>query len=251
MHNLIRRLKKGLRNVPNLVRGYNIYVDTDKLDSIRFAFSCLDKKSISFADLGGVWKVNAGYTIFALKNYDIKRAVIVDTNYNRIVERKLMSFGNLVKIQGNFGSDDIIAAVGNVDAIFFFDVLLHQVAPDWDEVLSKYSSISDCFVIYNQQYLVGSEAFRLTDLPLERYKELVPERKDDLYDFIYAHKNEINEEHNRPWKDVHNILQWAITDDALRELMGKLGYREVFFKSCGPFSNSDYFENHAFVFIKK
>jgi hypothetical protein len=201
--------------------------------------------------LGGVWNVNAGYTLFALRNYEIERAFIVDTNYNEIVNRKLSRFSKLVKIQGNFGSDDIVATIGNVDAIILFDVLLHQVAPNWDEILAKYAKISSCFVIYNQQYLIGKEAIRLTDLPLKRYKELVPRRNDGLYDFVFAHFSEINKEYNRPWKDVHNILQWGITDHALREVMDELGYQEVFFKYCGPFSNTDYFENHAFVFIKK
>jgi len=45
MKNLQRRIRKGLRNVPNLLRGYNIYVDTSKLNLIRFAFNQLDKKS--------------------------------------------------------------------------------------------------------------------------------------------------------------------------------------------------------------
>src|SRR3712207_8336532 len=41
--------------------------------------------------------------------------------------------------------------VQGVDAVFFFDVLLHQVRPHWDEVLNLYSA-AKVVVIYNQQW---------------------------------------------------------------------------------------------------
>ncbi|MFQ5649103.1 MAG: hypothetical protein ACE5IY_04095 [bacterium] len=75
----IRRIKKGLRNLPNLVKGYNIYVNRDKLELIKLAFGKIRPGTSSFADLGGVWRVNAAYAIFALKTFVIQKAFIVDS----------------------------------------------------------------------------------------------------------------------------------------------------------------------------
>lgn len=251
MNNVIRRVKKGLRNLPNLTKGYNIYVDKDKLELITYTFRNIKKNASSFADLGAVWKVNAAYTIFTLKNYKIQKAFVVDTNYNTKTDKKLANFDNIIKIQGNFGTDEVIQKIGQVDVIFFFDVLLHQVNPNWNEILLKYSKVSGCFLIFNQQWVNSQKTFRLTDLPLEKYKETVPLRKDGLFDFIYEHEKEMNEEHNRPWKDIHNIFQWAITDHDLIRTMKDLAFKEVFYKNCGRFSNSKSFENHAFIFVKQ
>jgi len=232
------------------LHGYNIFVDHHKLELIRLAFEDIKQDARSFADLGGVWKVNAGYTIFTLRNYNIERAFIVDTNYNKIADKKLARFDNLTKITGNFGDPDVIAKIKPVDVVYLFDVLLHQVSPNWDGILSEYARLTDCFLIFNQQFVSGEEAFRLMDLPLAEFKRLAPPRNDDLYDFIYAHKDEINPEHHRRWQDIPNVLPWAITDQALRARMSDLGYREAYFKNCGQFSNSDHFENHAFIFVK-
>jgi hypothetical protein len=43
-------------------------------------------------------------------------------------------------IEGNFGSPAVAQQLQNVDAILLFDVLLHQVSPDWDEILDLYAT---------------------------------------------------------------------------------------------------------------
>ena len=50
----------------------------DKLDLIDFAFSRFNLHS--FADLGGVWRVEGGYTFYALDKYDVSVAALVDTD---------------------------------------------------------------------------------------------------------------------------------------------------------------------------
>jgi hypothetical protein len=42
-------------------------------------------------------------------------------------------------IEGNFGESSIAEQIESVYVIFLFDVLLHQVSPDWDEILEMYS----------------------------------------------------------------------------------------------------------------
>jgi hypothetical protein len=249
--NLIRKIKKGIKNIPNFVNGFNIYVSSEKLQLIRHTFNLIQPTPISFADLGGVWKVNAAYTIYTLQKYDIKKAFIVDTHYDRITNKKLKKYDNITKIKGNFGDDSIIEKIGKVDVIYFFDVLLHQVNPDWNEILMKYSKVSNIFIIYNQQLINNEKTIRLTDLPLEKYKKFAPQRKDGLYNFVYTHRDEINQEYNRPWIDIHNIWQWGITGTDLENTMNNLGFEKVFFKNFGGFSNSAFFEDHAFIFTKK
>ena len=245
---LARKLIKAARNLPNLLRGHNIYVNRDKLRLIDHTFTSLAPEASSFADLGGVWKVNAAYTIHALRHSSVRRGSIVDTDFPAWVEKKLGRFPNLQVVHADFGSSEAIAAVGHVDVVFMFDVLLHQANPDWDEILSAYARIAPCFVIYNQQYILEEQTVRLTDLPLERYMALTSDKRADLYSYVYEHKHELHPTYQKPWGDIHNIGQWGITDGDLRTAMTDLGFSEVYYRNYGMFLDLPAFENHAFVF---
>jgi len=246
----IRKLKKAIKNIPNLLNGYNFYANKEKFHLIDKAFYNLSPGEKSFADLGGVWKVNAAYTFYALKNHLISEAYLVDTNFNDTVNEQANKFEKLKCLKGDFTDIKIIKKLGIVDAVFFFDVLLHQVKPDWNEVLTRYSSITDCMIIYNQQFIDSKKTIRLAEYSLEEYKNITPERDDELYEFIYLNKEKINSEYNKKWGDIHNIWQWGITDEDLRSCMSDLGFSEVYFKNYGRFSDLEKFENHGFVFIK-
>ena len=45
-------------------------------------------KPRSFADLGGVWAVDGGYTFYALEKHEAERAFLVDTDFTPTVQRK-------------------------------------------------------------------------------------------------------------------------------------------------------------------
>ena len=94
-------------------------------------FACTQLGVKSFIDLGGVWGVDGGYTFYILEKYKIDKAMLVDTNISEIVIEKQKSFPHLSLIKTDFGSDNVIRKMGKVDAIIMFDVLLHQVAPNW------------------------------------------------------------------------------------------------------------------------
>ena len=249
--NLFRRIKKLTRRIPNLFSGYNIYVNRDKFALIDYTFIQLLKNPQSFADLGGVWKVNAAYTRYALNKYAIKKAYLVDTNISPKVLRILKKYKNLDIIQADFANDTIVNNITGIDILFLFDVLLHQVNPDWDRVLEIYAPMTDCMIIYNQQIVGYEKSMRLTDLSLPEYKKLVPKRRDDFYEIIYGKGQEIHPEYQKAWKDIHNIWQWGITDQDLKEKMQSLDYHLVYYKNYGRFANLKAFENHAFVFSKK
>jgi hypothetical protein len=250
MQHLMHRIGWVVRNAPNLLRGYNIYVNSEKLRLIDRAFNSLNPSAHSFADLGGVWKVHAAYTKYTLKNFSIDQGVIVDTDYPQAVERTLSKFSNLKVLRGDFTTQQLIDQVKPIDLVYFFDVLLHQANPNWDEVLTTYAHAAKCFVIFNQQYIKGKDTIRLTELPLEDYMNLVPSGRETLYRYVYAHKKEIHPTYGKPWGDIHNIFQWGITDNDLRSLMERLGFSELYYRNHGRFSNLSAFENHAFIFIR-
>ncbi len=247
---IFRKLRKFVWNLPNLFQGYNIYVNRDKFGLIDTAFKEFRPQARSFADLGGVWKVDAAYSVHTIKNHPIDRAFLVDTDIPPALEEKLKQFSNLEMIRGDFTSPAIIETAGKVDMIYLFDVLLHQANPDWDQILERYSRNCSCFVIYNQQLVRGEETIRLTDLPFDEYISLVSEHGKEITRYIYDHKEEIHPKFNKPWKDIHNITQWGITDRGLRNTMARLGFKEVFYRNYGMFINLPAFENHAFIFLR-
>src|SRR2546425_1146625 len=88
----------------------------DKLDLIDFAFSRFNLRS--FADLGGVWGVEGGYTFYALEKYIVAAAALVDTHPTDTIKNRAWNFPQLRVITGNFGDERIAREVGDVDAIF-------------------------------------------------------------------------------------------------------------------------------------
>ena len=223
----------------------------DKLDLIDFAFSRFNLHS--FADLGAVWRVEGGYTFYTLDKYDGSVGAIVDTHLTDVIHNRARKFAQLRVIRGNFGDEMIAREVGDVDAIFLFDVLLHQVAPDWHRILEMYALQTKCFIIYNQQWIGSERTVRLLELGEEEYFRNVPhERTEKPYDDLFQ-KLELKHpdpDHDRPWRDVHSIWQWGITDTDLRAKIESLDFRLQFMKNCGRFGNLANFENHAFVFSK-
>jgi len=219
----------------------------DKIDLIDFAFTSL--KAHSFADLGGIWGVNGGYTFYALAKYDIASAVFVDTSSTAIFKKQSENYKQLRSIHGNFGDERVARDVGQVDAIFLFDVLVHQVAPDWDEVLEMYAPQAQCLAIYNPQWVRSNRTVRLLDLGEKEYFQNVPHAPTEApYDNLFQKLTQKNPGHGRVWKDIHAIWQWGITDADLQSKMEALGFRLQFYKNCGNFGNLKNFENHAYVF---
>lgn len=137
-----------------------------KRQLIDIAFKLVDIKSI--VDLGACWGVNGGYTFHALQNYDLDRAIIVDGVITDITVERAKKFNNLQLIKGAFNDKEIIKELGNVDAAIMYDILLHQVSPNWDEILEMYSKQISTLIIYNQNW-IGDNTVRFIDLGLDKY----------------------------------------------------------------------------------
>jgi len=223
----------------------------DKKDLIDYVFQRCKNRPRSFADLGGVWDVDGAYTFYVLERYRPTSAVLVDTDFTDATMQKARAFPMLRTIVGNFGTASVMRSIGPVDAIFMFDVLLHQVSPDWDEILGMYSSIASCFLIYNPQFIASEKTLRLLDLGEEGYFANVPrDRSHPLYKALFEKMYEMHPQQGRIWRDIHNVWQWGITDDDLCRKMKDFGYVMQYYKNCCPYGRLSNFENHAFVFVR-
>lgn len=213
----------------------------------------------SFADLGGSWGVLGGYSYLALMTFDIERGYLVDAFVPPEVPTRFAPYSQFSIVKGVFGLPKTIDAVPAVDAILMFDILLHQVAPDWDQILARYASKTRYLLIYNQQWVGGAKTIRLTDLPPEDYLRNTPFAADPdrsgalaAVQGIYAgfgapHKGFGGKER----KDCPDIWQWGITDKDLIAKCSDLGFSLVSQVNHGPFSASfPDFENHGFVFAR-
>ncbi len=105
-----------------------------------------------------------------------------------------------------------------------------------------------CFVIVNPQYLASSGTVRLLELGPKGYAAAVPPRSypGDLFDRL----DEVHPARERPWRDVHHIWQWGITDQDLSDRMNALGFSLVYWANGGRWRRLPEFEDHAFVFAR-
>ncbi len=215
---------------------------------VDWAFARLPVRS--FADLGGLWAVNGSYTFHALAHHEVERAVLVDEGYwTESTQRRADRYPQLQLVQGDFGRPEVRDRVGEVDAIFLFDVLLHQVAPDWDEILALYAPMTRCFCIVNPQWTHGPDTVRLLDLGDEEYLASVPPQPN--HHEVLARPDAIHPDHGRPYRDVHEIWQWGIEDRSLIAALESLGFRIVYYENAGRWGELERFEDHGFVFIRE
>lgn len=201
----------------------------------------------SFADLGGVWAVDGGYTFYARDRPGVEAGTLVDDLIGTLSDdaKQRARDRDVRLLTGNFSDRAVAGQVGEVDAVLLFDVLLHQVAPNWNEVLEIYSEHARTFVVVQPQ-LRGEETIRLIDLGREEYLRMVPE--NDVHDLLF---DRLDEPHRgRTWRDVHDVWQWGITDSDLIATAEGLGYDLVHHVNEGPWLGNTYFDNVAFVFTR-
>ena len=219
----------------------------DKVEIIDQAFSSFGVQS--FADLGAVRAKQGAYTLHALDKYPVEYAVLVDTDITPTLIDCAKRYPQLHLINGDFGSQAVVDQVGRVDAIFLFDVLLHQVAPDWDTILEMYAKNVRVFGIYNQQWTGADTTVRLLDLGEKEYFRNVPvDPKDETYRDLFKRLDQKHPYADALWRDVHSIWQWGITDDDLVSTAARLGFKLVYMKWCGALG--EHFENKAFIFSR-
>lgn len=206
----------------------------------------------SFADLGAVWGVEGAYTFRALDKYPVKEAVLVDGRITPTVAARANSYPQLRVIEGNFEDQEIADKVGNVDALFLFDVLLHQVSPDWDTILDMYAKNVRCLLIYNQQWIGSTTTVRLLDLGEKHYFRNVPHSKlNKAYRDLFQKLDKKHPDHDKPWRDIPDIWQWGITDADLESKASELGFKLLYKEDCRGFGWLPNIQNRAFLFARQ
>jgi hypothetical protein len=248
----MRLFKRTLVRLRKYAEQFPLNFNLDKKDLIDYTYLRCRPVPASFADLGGIWNVDGAYTFYTLRSYGAKCAFLVDTNFTEASLKKGRSERSLRLIKGNFGEQSVAQQIGIVDAIFLFDVLLHQVRPDWNQILEQYSTCTKYFVVYNEQWIGSENTVRLLDFGPDEYFRNVPHAKEHpIYKDLFGKMYEIHPQYKRIWRDTPDVWQWGITDGDLLCTMEKLGYKMQYYKNCGRFGSLPNFENHAFVFQKR
>ena len=201
----------------------------------------------SAADLGGVWGVDGGYAFYALERHRLDRVVICDDDFTPAVVARANDDPHVRLERGNFGARELAERVGEVDAVMLFDVLLHQVRPDWDEVLELYAPRARCFVLAGPWWN-GPETVRLLDMGRTAYLESVP--MPAFHGPILDKLDELNERRGRPWRDCHDIWQWGIADADLRARLETLGFKLAYHENVGRWQGLERFDNCSYVFVR-
>jgi hypothetical protein len=246
-----QKLKQRLLQIQSDIdRPYHPEFRIYKKDVLDAAFSRFAARSV--AELGCVWGIDCAYGIYVLNTYHPQKVVMVDTHWTESALASVRNHPEITVVQDSFGSASLPGQIGSVDAIILFDVLLHQVAPDWDRVLQMYAPYTSSFVIFNPQWIGTSTSVRLLDLGRDGYFANVPHSPDHpTYDALFSHMYERHPEHDRIWRDVHHVWQWGITTADVLFTLDRLGFDLVYFQNHGRSNDLDNFEDHAFVFHKR
>lgn len=220
-----------------------------KLKLIDHAFKLYGIKS--FVDAGGCWGVHGGYTFYALSKFNVDRAILIDTHITDTARKRSSSYPNLELLSGDFGSDQLVGTLGTVDAVIFFDVLLHQVNPDWDKIIEMYSRITDHFIVYNQMFVGSHKTIRLIELGKHEYLKNTPYKgREDFILELFDKLEQKHPEHNKTYGEAHHYWQWGITPPDLFSAMSKFDFRADYVLNYGQFGDLPHFENHGFLFSR-
>jgi hypothetical protein len=218
-------------------------LQTPKLRAIDFAVERTQARTV--ADLGGVWAVDGGYARYALERPGVESAVLVDTGITQAVRAVAAADPRLRLVHGEFGAPESVAAVGPVDVVLLLDVLLHQVAPDWDEVLRSYAATARCFVIVEPTF-TGDDVVRFWDLGEQGYRANTPA---DGAVPEWSLLDEMHPRYGRVHRDVHEYWQWGLPDHARRAVLEGLGWKRVYWADHGQWRDVRTSRNVASVYV--
>lgn len=209
-------------------------------------------KITSFVDLGACWRVNAGYALNLLAQYPIKRAVAVDTNITDLSRERGAAYPQLTFVEGMIGDRDVLQTVGAVDAAIMFDILLHQVAPDWNELLAQWGAQTRVLIIYNQMWKQNGSSVRFIERGKEWYLSNVYYADPERVDKWFATHDAFHERQKKPVRDIHNFWQWGITTEDLISAVTALGFRLDFYKNYDRFHRTTHpwIQDEGFIFVR-
>jgi hypothetical protein len=222
-----------------------------KMDVIDYAFTHLKINRV--AELGCVWGVDGAYGQYIHDKYNLQEVVMVDAIWNENALAFCKERKNITVMDGLFTEWDMPAKVGKVDAVIFFDILLHMVSPNWDEVLKMYAKHTDSFLVVNPQFLGSPTTVRLLDLGEEAYFSHIPHAPDyPIYKKVFENPYEMDKKQKKPLRDAFYIWQWGITNHDLIDKMEQLGFEPIFLQGDHlRYGKSKKFVNYGFIFQRK
>jgi hypothetical protein len=221
-------------------------------DAIDFAIAELGITSFADLDAGATYGEHA---LYAMDSPTVRAGALADARIGRPRQQLLDAIDHaagrpgLRVVDGDAFDPTTIAEIGDVDAVFLFDVLLSAVAPDWDRVLEIYAPRTTHFVIGNPQWREGDAAIRLIDLGRDRYLDAVPDTASNRE--LFDHLDDWSPREQRPQRDSRTVWQWGITDAALKGRLEGLGFGLEFERAHGPVPGADAFERKTFVFGRR
>ena len=221
-----------------------------KKDVLDYAFKRLRINVV--AELGCVWNVDCAYGLYILEKYKPRRIFMVDTDWTDSAMQTCSAHKEITIIDDNFGKSELPEKIGFVDTVILFDVLLHQVAPDWNRVLQMYAPFTKSFLIVEPIFIGAPISIRLLDLGKEGYFRNVPhDPSRPLYKALFEKMYEIYPEHNRIWRDIHNVWQWGITQRDLVQTLDNIGFELDYLNNAGQYGDLTNFVYKSFMFIKR
>lgn len=207
----------------------------------------------SFADLGGCWGVNGGYAFHARKviGDQFERGCIVDQHITPLTQERAVAAPGVELITGMLGSAESRAAVGKVDALIMYDIVLHQVAPDWNEFVLNWLGSANVLIIYNQNWLKDRNTVRFVDQGFEWFRDNVFFTDEKNLKRWFEQHHELDVAQQKLKRDAHNYWQWGITPNDMIDLLYTHGFDLAFMKDYGPFSpRKPWIVNHGMVFAR-
>jgi hypothetical protein len=223
--------------------------DLSKKEVLDYSFQFLNMNRV--VELGGVGEIDCAYGFYALNKFKPAHLTMVDLQWTENAKRLCVGRKEITMMKVNFGDPKLPAQIGNVDTVILFDVLLHQVAPNWDQILEIYAPYTKSFIIVNPQFMPSTSTIRLLDLGKEEYFNNVPHPSTHpTYSNLFSRLNDLVVP-GRTWRDAPNIWQWGITNKDLLEVMHTLGFQLAFLKNYGQWQNLSNFDHHAYLFYKK
>lgn len=206
----------------------------EKLELLETAYVLTDFRS--FADLGACWGVDGAYTFHAaeLCGNELKRAVIVDGNLTPLTQERAEEHPRVELVEAMLGSQQALDAVGDVDALIMYDILLHQVKPDWDRFLLNWLPHTNVLIVFNQNWLKTARTIRFVDRGLDWYYKNVYVWEDDWNTRArleaWFDKHHQRDEDGRLERDNHWYWQFGIRPLELVGLLAKNGFELVYMK---------------------
>ena len=207
----------------------------------------------SFADLGGCWGVNGGYSFHArhIAGDAFTKGYVLDQTITPLTKKRLKGVDNLFPYEGLLGSQGAVEAVGEVDALIIFDVLLHQVNPDWDEFLRKWLNSANTAIIYNQNWIKTMDTVRFVDFGFEWYLQNVYFNDDEkkLRGWFDEH-HQLNFEQGKPQRDIHNWWQFGIALTDLVRVARESGFSLRYLNSWNSYDNFPWIVDQGMIFTR-